>query len=213
MFRDESKCIPPWISDNYSNTHFIDRLHMELLDFCQFVSPTKQEHEIRLNLIERIKDIVKNLWPNASIHIFGSMKTKLYLPTSDIDLVIYPNIDPNSNIDCKLRLAQALKKSNICSYLEIISTARVPLVKFTDIQSKLNVDICFERESGIIAADEINSLQIKYPVLRPLTYFLKYFLWFRNLNEPFRGGMGSYLLQMLIVNLIQVFIHKYIGRK
>ena len=176
---------------------------MELLDFCQYVSPTKEEHGIRVNLIERIQDIVLNIWPNATIHIFGSMKTKLYLPTSDIDLVIYPN-DSNINIDCKLHLAKALKQANICSYLEIISTARVPLVKFTDIESNLNVDICFERESGIIAADEINSLQIQFPALRPLTYFLKYFLWFRNCHEPFRGGMGSYLLQMLIVNLIQV---------
>ena len=180
---------------------------MELIDFCVYISPTKEEDLIRRNLIDKVKQIVLNIWPNASIHVFGSMKTKLYLPTSDIDLVVYPNTNLHENMDCKLKLAQALKKENMCSYLEIISTARVPLVKFTDNESQLSVDVCFERESGIIAADEINSLQIQFPVLRPLTYFLKYFLWFRNLNEPFRGGMGSYLLQMLIVNLIQVFFY------
>lgn len=79
----------------------------------------------------------------------------------------------------------------------------MPIVKFTDKETGIHVDICFDRESGVLAADEINSLQMKYPVLRTLAYFLKYFLWYRGLNEPFLGGMGSYLLQMLIINLIQ----------
>eukprot|EP00484_Ammonia_sp_Unknown_P022127 CAMPEP_0197039372 /NCGR_PEP_ID=MMETSP1384-20130603/16168_1 /TAXON_ID=29189 /ORGANISM="Ammonia sp." /LENGTH=729 /DNA_ID=CAMNT_0042469957 /DNA_START=30 /DNA_END=2216 /DNA_ORIENTATION=- len=210
-FIDESQGIPPWISDDYPNSNFLDRLHMELIDFCMYVSPTKQEHAMRQELIERIKRIVLRIWPNAEIHVFGSMKTKLYLPTSDIDLAIYPNKYSkrkkqkanDSKLDYKTELAQELQREHMCSYLEIISTARVPLVKFTDSRTNLSVDICFDRESGVIAADEINTLQTKYPALRPLTYFLKYFLWYRNLHEPYRGGMGSYLLQMLIVNLLQ----------
>jgi len=87
-YRDDT-AIPPWIRTTYTHHNFIDKLHMELVDFCLYVSPTKSEHSIRLSLIQRIEKIVLNLWPKASIHVFGSMKTKLYLPTSDIDLLIY----------------------------------------------------------------------------------------------------------------------------
>jgi DNA polymerase sigma len=43
----------------------------------------------------------------------------------------------------------------------------------------------------------------QYPALRPLTLVLKYFLHQRQLNETFTGGVGSFLLQMMIVSMLQ----------
>ena len=178
---------------------------MELLDFCTYFSPTRTEHATRMDLIDWIKQIVTSLWPQGKVHLFGSMKTNLYLPTSDIDLAVFPQSLVVEDMNTQMhRLSNALEQSGKCSYLEIISSARVPLVKFTHSDSGVSVDIVFDRETGVIGADNVNMLQSRFPALRPLTYFLKYFLWFRGLNEPFRGGMGSYLLQMLIVHMIQV---------
>merc|ERR1719361_1585868 len=100
-------------------------------------------------------------------------------------------------------LAKTLNESGMCSYVEIIPKARVPLLKFCDKESGISVDVVFDKISGVAGAEMVNVLQRKYPALRPLTIFLKYFLWFRGLNEPFRGGMGSYLLQMLVVHMLQ----------
>jgi DNA polymerase sigma len=41
------------------------------------------------------------------------------------------------------------------------------------------------------------------PPLRPLTFCLKYFLSSREINKPFTGGIGSYLLQLMIVSFLQ----------
>jgi non-canonical poly(A) RNA polymerase PAPD5/7 len=41
------------------------------------------------------------------------------------------------------------------------------------------------------------------PPLRPLTFVLKYFLAARGLNEPYSGGAGSFMLQLLIVAFLQ----------
>lgn len=41
------------------------------------------------------------------------------------------------------------------------------------------------------------------PPLRPLTFVLKYFLASRDINKPFTGGIGCYLLQLMIVSFIQ----------
>ena len=64
------------------------RLHEEIEDFFQWMVPTPLEHEARIDVVGRVRTVIRKLWPQAKVDIFGSFKTGLYLPTSDIDLVI-----------------------------------------------------------------------------------------------------------------------------
>jgi hypothetical protein len=57
------------------------RLHDEILDFCDYMSPSPVEEHMRDALIERTKGLVKSIWPQAEFHIFGSYATGIYLPT------------------------------------------------------------------------------------------------------------------------------------
>jgi len=57
--------------------------------------------------------------------------------------------------------------------------------------------------SGPPAAQLMKTYLEALPPLRPLTFVLKYFLAARGLNEPYSGGVGSYLLQLMIVALLQ----------
>jgi non-canonical poly(A) RNA polymerase PAPD5/7 len=41
------------------------------------------------------------------------------------------------------------------------------------------------------------------PPLRPLTFVLKYFMASRGLNQPYTGGVGSFMLQLMIVSFLQ----------
>ena len=41
------------------------------------------------------------------------------------------------------------------------------------------------------------------PPLRPLVLVLKFFLSQRGLNETFTGGVGSYMLQLMVVSFLQ----------
>lgn len=67
---------------------YLSRLHEEIEHFFVYMKPTQTEHHIRGDVIRRIEQIVKSLWPDAEVHVFGSFRTSLYLPTSDIDLVV-----------------------------------------------------------------------------------------------------------------------------
>lgn len=60
------------------------RLHEEILDFYHHMVPTPIEHGLRENVVNRIEQVTKKLWPSARVEVFGSFRTKLYLPTSDI---------------------------------------------------------------------------------------------------------------------------------
>lgn len=52
------------------------------------MSPTEAEHKVRAEVVSRIEEIIKSKWPEAQVEVFGSYRTGLYLPTSDIDLVV-----------------------------------------------------------------------------------------------------------------------------
>lgn len=63
---------------------FIYRLHQEIEHFYAHMIPTPLEHAARLEVVSRIESTVLSLWPNARVEVFGSFRTGLYLPTSDI---------------------------------------------------------------------------------------------------------------------------------
>lgn len=46
--------------------------------------PTPTEHALRIQVVSKIESVVLSLWPNARVEVFGSFRTGLYLPTSDI---------------------------------------------------------------------------------------------------------------------------------
>lgn len=94
----------------------------EILDFCEFLSPTPEEEASRSAAVESVFDVVKYIWPDCEVRltllhlspflfteywilryvyndgcnwfcylqveVFGSFKTGLYLPSSDIDVII-----------------------------------------------------------------------------------------------------------------------------
>ncbi|CAJ1966674.1 unnamed protein product [Cylindrotheca closterium] len=103
------------------------------------------------------------------------------------------------------RLAAALRKHWMPElyYLEVIEKTRVPLVKFKHGPTMIAVDVCFDQESGPQAARLMHQYMDALPPLRPLTFVLKYFMASRGLNQPYTGGVGSFLLQMMIVSFLQ----------
>ena len=63
------------------------RLHQEIVDFSRYLEPTEEEARLG-GAVERVRDIVKDIWPAARFEVHGSFATGMYLPSSDIDAVI-----------------------------------------------------------------------------------------------------------------------------
>ena len=93
-------------------------------------------------------------------------------------------------------------KSGICKSIEPLKHTKVPLIKLRDKQTDINVDISFNRTNGIYCVKLVKFLQKKYPELRPLILILKSFLKSRQLNETYHGGVGSFLLTMLVTSYL-----------
>ncbi|MEQ2191293.1 Terminal nucleotidyltransferase 4A [Xenoophorus captivus] len=125
---------------------FLPRLHEEVMDFYNFMSPRPEEAAMRKEVVKRIEMIIMELWP----------------------------------------------------------TADVPIIKLTDQETEVKVDISFNMKSGVKAASFIKDYLKKYPVLPYLIFVLKQFLLQRDLNEVFTGGISSYSLILMVISFLQL---------
>ena len=103
------------------------------------------------------------------------------------------------------RLASKLREEWLddLSYLEVIEKTRIPLVKFTHGPTNISIDVCFNQKTGPQAAALMHQYMDALSPLRPLTFVLKKFMASRGLNQPYTGGVGSFLLQMMILTFLQ----------
>uniref|UniRef100_J3L2S3 polynucleotide adenylyltransferase n=2 Tax=Oryza brachyantha TaxID=4533 RepID=J3L2S3_ORYBR len=177
------------------------QLHKEILDFCEFISPSAEEQSSRTAAVTAVSNVVKHIWPQCKVEVFGSFRTGLFLPTSDIDVVIFDSRVKTPQVGL-YALAKALSQKGVAKKIQVIAKARVPIVKFVERKSEIAFDISFDVDGGPQAADFIKDYVKKFPALRHLCMILKVFLHQRELNEVYTGGIGSYaLLTMLITHL------------
>jgi len=180
-------------------------LDQEIEDFVKWISPTEEERKMRLDVLERIQTVVQLVWPQARVEIIGSIKTELCLPTSDIDLVILGASREAFDVVPLFQLSLLLEEHGLSwpNGVNVITTAKVPIIKFQDRKSHCFIDIAFQVNTGIENTKIVQSFLAQYPLLRPLTLVIKYYLKQNNLNDTWSGGIGSYTLVIMITSYLQ----------
>ncbi|XP_076449394.1 uncharacterized protein LOC143285846 [Babylonia areolata] len=204
-FLGEDGGLTPWIRKNSYDPSVLG-LHHEIKDFFDYMSPRREEARMRDVVVSRIQMVIQQLWPKAEVKIFGSFKTGLYLPTSDIDLVVFGEW---KNLPLRT-LHDALVEKKIAEedQIKVLDKASVPIVKLTDAETDVKVDISFNsdhnKSNGVESAMLIQKFLQDYPALKYLVLVLKQFLLQRDLNEVFTGGISSYSLTLLAISFLQL---------
>ncbi|XP_030752263.1 terminal nucleotidyltransferase 4B-like isoform X1 [Sitophilus oryzae] len=192
----------PWRLDKFQYSRGLIGLHEEIEHFYNYMSPTDAEHKVRAGVVSRIEDIIVSKWPEAQVEVFGSYRTGLYLPTSDIDLVV---IGKWSNLPLRTLEREFLEKGVAQEdSIKVLDKASVPIVKLVDKKTDIKVDISFNMSNGVKSAELIKTYVEQFPVLPKLVYVLKQFLLERELNEVFTGGISSYSLILMCISFLQL---------
>ncbi|KAF2190944.1 hypothetical protein K469DRAFT_360453 [Zopfia rhizophila CBS 207.26] len=195
-------------------------LHNEILDFFDYIQPNEKEKSVRRDLIQRVEKALRSLPPGnpGQIHCFGSFPAGLYLPTADMDLVyassshynggpaIYDCSTPKSAGDVLWSAFRLLRRKRILEGSdkpEIITRAKVPIVKFVDKLTGLKVDLSFEMLGGVQAQETFVHWKEQYPDMPYLVLLIKQFLVMRGLNDVHTGGLGGFSIICLTVSFIQ----------
>ena len=181
------------------------RLHNEILSFCDFSTPSRHELALREAVVDEVRACILELFPQASIAVFGSHMTGILTPSSDIDVAMLDVPTANDDaLEPLFALADRVRERRLASYCEVISNAKVPIVKLDHARARIAVDICCNNRSGLETGKLMRSFARRFPAMRPLTMVLKVFLAQRRLNDTYSGGVGSFLLCGMIVSFLQM---------
>ncbi|ENH99460.1 hypothetical protein COCC4DRAFT_208109 [Bipolaris maydis ATCC 48331] len=212
----------PWLPSPDAYAHLAREpekwLHNEILDFYDFVAPKPFEHEQRNRLVNRVNNALgQRRFPqqNGRVLCFGSFPAGLYLPTADMDLVYvsdqYYNGGPpvvdmsqrGANKSLLYKASNRLKSMGMDADGCQVIHAKVPIIKFQDRLTQLQVDISFENLSGVQAQATFAQWKQDYPDMIYMVALLKQFLVMHGLNEVHTGGIGGFSIICLIVSYIQ----------
>lgn len=196
----------PWIKnhDHSTQKEIADWLTLEIKDFIAYISPSKEEIELRNDTVRRLREAVTRFWPDCEVNVFGSYATDLYLPGSDIDMVIVSEHRQYDTRNALYSLSSFLKREQLATNVEVIAKAKVPIIKFTEYHSNIHIDVSFERTNGIEAARTIRSWLAETPGLREIVLIVKQFLAARKLNNVHVGGLGGYSIICLVYSFLQL---------
>ncbi|KAF1351614.1 hypothetical protein EJ07DRAFT_159352 [Lizonia empirigonia] len=212
----------PWLDPRHSYAHLANDplkwLHNEILDFYDFVAPQPYEHDVRHRLVQRVQQALgTQRFPQDTGRIlcFGSFPAGLYLPTADMDLVYTSDrfyqggpaamdFSNKSIVNSTLRkAARRLENLRIATNVLCITRAKVPIIKFVDRLTNINVDISFENLSGVQAQATFQQWKHDYPDMIYMVALLKQFLVMRGMNEVHTGGIGGFSIICLVVSYFQ----------
>lgn len=170
---------------------------------------TMEKHQQQA--IDSLQELVRSLWPDALIDIYGSSYTHLALPVSDIDCVLVSrSLAGERPLSILEALASEVEHQPWTKKLELLGSAKIPVLKMTSSLNPTEEDVLLDLtcghsvgHTGLGARGLIYSLQAEMPALRPLVLILKSHLVSKDLNCAFTGGISSYVLVILVVRFLQ----------
>ena len=200
-----------FINFNYDHIYVLNCLSKDLIDYQQFVTEhIQREENIYNTLIQNLQNAANESIHDFDVHLYGSHATNLCLPWSDLDVVLIPRIPRQNTMNNPILLSQLyenIRKQPWVKDSKFISGATIPIIKLVCIEQfnsmPIDISIQDERHFGLKCVELVKSFISKYESLKPLVLALKNILKKANLNDPYKGGMSSYGLILMIVSFLQ----------
>ncbi|KNC54751.1 PAP/25A associated domain-containing protein [Thecamonas trahens ATCC 50062] len=175
-------------------------LSLEIESLAKMLAPTPAELELRSRLVESVRAAAGAMWPGAAVHLVGSSATSMFLPDSDLDLVVVGV--SSDGLGRLYHMADALRAVPGVVEVEVLSAATVPVVK-ASLAYGFGIDVVFDITTGVETVARMGPLLAAYPLVRPLALVLKHMLRTHRLNSAYSGGLCSHGLVLLLISMLQ----------
>ena len=177
----------------------IEKLDSELSKVIKKIGDAKARS--RESLTNHLTSLLfRRFGKNAVVEAFGSSVTNLSIGTGDLDLCLsFKNKTPQK----VLRKLSGLLHEEGMEDIQLIPKARIPIIKFKDPRSGLDVDISLDNRLAIY-----NSMMLKSYAqeerLQRLIQMVKYWASRRGINNAFEGTLSSYAWTLLSIQHAQL---------
>ena len=177
----------------------IQALDVELSSLIKKIGDAKAKS--RESLTKHLKSLLfRRFGKNAVVEAFGSSVTNLSIGTGDLDLCLSFKNKPPQKV---LRKLSGLFHEEGMENIQVIPKARIPIIKFKDPRSGLDVDISLDNRLAIH-----NSMMLKSYAqeerLQRLIQMVKYWASRRGINNAFDGTLSSYAWTLLSIQHAQL---------
>lgn len=202
-----------YLNNKFSNLKIDDKtiinsLHRDIIEFNEY-----NKIQMRINkpiveqIIESLKHLITTYFVDIELKVYGSYCTNLCLPWSDIDLVLVGKSGLLLDPSILRKLTSLIQFQSWKKSCFLIESTNVPLVKIVTTENFLNyhIDISVQdgKHFGLRCVELVRQFISEYEALEPLVISIKNLLKCANLNDPYKGGLSSYGLILLIVSFLQ----------
>ena len=177
----------------------VERLDAQLSKVIKKIGDAKARS--RESLTNHLTSLLfRRFGKNATLEVFGSSVTNLSIGTGDLDLCLsFKNKTPRK----VLRKISGLLHEEGMENIQLIPKARIPIVKFKDPRSGLDVDISLDNRLAIYNSEMLKSYA-QEKRLRLLVQMVKYWASRRGINNAFEGSLSSYAWTLLAIQHAQM---------
>jgi len=202
-----------FFQDKEKDNYILNCLSKDITEYEQFVTAhISSSANIYKALLNNVEMAVNECISNYQVHLYGSHATNLCLPWSDLDIVLIPkNMNRNcineNNHALLSKLYENLRNKKWVKDINYISNASIPIIKIYTIETFNNIpiDISIQEEKhfGLKCVELVKQYMNQFESLKPLVLSLKNILKRANLNDPYKGGISSYGLILMIVYFLK----------
>lgn len=165
------------------------------------------EAPLREKAVSTVCAAVRAALPGARIEPFGSSVTGLMLPKlSDLDLVAFhKGANPRASLSAVA--SEMLKRKLVCQGSPLLKlthkSVRVPIVRFRERTSGVQFDVSVNELNGLRNTRALIEQLGKHAEVTPVILLLKAFLHQHRWQSTQQGGVGSYLLYAMVIQMVR----------
>ncbi|BES94256.1 Poly(A) RNA polymerase gld-2 [Nesidiocoris tenuis] len=179
-------------------------------DMWNLYSARKQDHKLfisKIRIWERLFNQIRDYEPSYGLYLVGSTVNGFGINGSDIDLcLMLHNTEVDQSIEAPKYLNKvrelASRSPDLIKDADVIY-AKVPLLKFRDPKTNLNIDMNVNNCVGIRNTHLLHCYsQLDWRV-KPLGLLVKEWARRHNINDARSMTLSSYSLTLMVINYLQ----------
>ncbi len=194
----------------YLHSHLIGTLEISepsseiLAGFSKPLQNTISSHSIHSSEVRRkeslfnhLKKSVASKFEGSKLSAFGSAESGLSLKGGDFDLCLQIT---DANEKKILKKIGGMLRGQGMEDVQIITGAKVPIVKFIDPRSGLHVDISINNTLALHNTRLLSSYSKADPRVKELAICVKHWALHRNVSDSVNGTFSSYAWSILVID-------------
>ena len=167
---------------------------------------TKEEEAVRNTLLQNIKAIIAQKYPDARLSLFGSSNNGFAMKKSDLDICMTLNNNPQGHeLNSKkiIRTIGALFRRDLSfDQIEERVSAKVPIVKFRHKKTNIEGDISLYNTLALQNTDLLRSYVQIDSRLQVLGHVVKYFAKICRIGDASCGSLSSYAYIVMMLHYL-----------